>query len=166
MKGDAKGSNKALSLEGRGLGEGEMKSEGDLTLLVTVCPEAAAEVLDVMPNNFDAAAPDRLAAPDASKREEMGDRHYQVLASTGNATQFIGEIPKSKAPSHHHLYEEALYVLEGEGFMWTDDAKAPVSPGSVIFLPKRQEHSLECTSKSGLRVAGHFYPAGSPAENY
>ena len=166
MKSEAKGSNKALSLDGRGLGEGEMKRETEATLLITVCPEAKVKTLDTMPNNFDASVSDRLAAADASKREEMGDRSYQVLASTGNVTQFIGEIPKSKAPSHHHLYEEALYVLSGEGFMWTDDVKAPVSPGSIIFLPKKQEHSLECTSDAGLRVAGHFYPAGSPAENY
>ena len=80
--------------------------------------------------------------------------------------QFIGEIPIGKAPSHHHFYEEALYILEGEGLMWTEDKKTPVKAGSIIFLPARQEHSLECTSKDGLKIAGHFYPAGSPAENY
>ena len=156
---------KALSLDGRGLGEGD-----SLRMLVTVCPEAEVQQLDAMPTNFDETFPDRLVAPDASLREEMGERYYQVLVGkkqgSEQVTQFIGKIPKSKAPSHHHLYEEALYVLSGEGFMWTGDMSAPVSPGSIIFLPKKQEHSLECTSDAGLRVAGHFYPAGSPAENY
>ncbi len=142
-----------------------------LRLLITVCPEGnGAQVLEAMPDNFDAEFPDRLVEVDPAKKEAMGERFVQVLVSHGagsrQVTQFIGEIPLSQAPSHHHLYEEALYVIEGEGFLWTEDVKAAVKPGSIIFLPKRQQHSLECTSNSGLRVAGHFYPAGSSAENY
>lgn len=146
------------------------RAKGDTTMLITVCPEARLERLEDMEKNFDRTFPHRTAAPDAKKRQEMGDRTYQVLVSKKQGltqvTQFIGEIPKSKAPSHYHLYEEALYVLSGKGFMWTGDNKAPVEAGSIIFLPRKQEHALECTSNAGLRVAGHFYPAGSPAENY
>lgn len=162
---------KATPEAGLYIGPGEAFAiKGDASLLVTVCPEAVAETLDAMPDNFDETYPERMVAPDPKKREEMGERYYQVLVSKNvgseQVTQFIGEIPKSKAPSHHHLYEEALYVLGGEGFMWTEDVKAPVFKGSIIFLPKRQQHSLECTSDEGLRVVGHFYPAGSPGENY
>lgn len=140
-------------------------------MLITVCPEPAGFTITTrLGDNFDQGLPERLVAVDAEKREAMGDRFYQVLVSkdagSEQVTQFIGEIPKSKAPSHHHLYEEALYVLEGKGFMWTEDVKGAVGPGSIIFLPARQDHSLECTSDSGLHVVGHFYPAGSPAENY
>ena len=156
-----------LSLDGRGKGEGDPL----IRILITVCPEEdGAKVLEEMPDNFDGGFPERVVEVDPSKKEAMGDRFFQVLVSKGvgsdQVTQFIGEIPLSKAPSHFHLYEEALYVLSGEGLMWTEDQQGAVKAGSIIFLPKRQQHSLECTSKSGLRVAGHFTPAGSPDENY
>jgi len=148
----------------------QLEPNGDFKALVTVCPEAVVNEPDSISDAFDDDFPRRVVEIDPAKKEAMGDRFYQVLVSTGvgskNVTQFIGEIPVSKAPAHHHLYEEAIYVLDGEGFMWTEDQKAPVKPGSVIFLPRKQEHALECTSSSGLKVVGHFYPTGSPAENY
>ena len=149
----------------------QITPKGRFRCLVTVCPEEDGKnEMKTMPRNFDESFPDRLVTIDPAKVEAMGDRFFQVLVSTNvgspNVTQFIGEIPKSKAKSHYHLYEEALYVLAGEGLMWTEGKCAPVSAGSIIFLPARQEHALECTSIGGLKVVGHVYPAGSPAENY
>lgn len=142
----------------------------DVLALVTVAPGGAFRDVGEMPGNFDDKFPERAVRPDPQKRKEMGDRFYQVLAGkrqgASQLTQFIGEIPKSKAPAHHHNYEEALWVLAGEGRMWTGESSAEVKAGSIIYLPKGRKHSLECTSDPGLRVAGHFYPAGSPAENY
>lgn len=142
----------------------------DVLALVTVGPGGQFQDIGEMPANFDGEFPERAARPDPETRKQMGERFYQVLAGKGQGasqlTQFIGEIPKSKAPAHHHNYEEALWVLAGEGRMWTGKNSAAVKPGSVIYLPKGRAHSLECTSDKGLRVVGHFYPAGSPAENY
>jgi len=153
------------------MGEGQGEGDPSFKAILTVCPEEPSfRLLKTMPGGFDETAKTRTVSIDPAKKEAMGERFYQVLVSkqvgSRKITQFIGEIPKSRAPSHHHLYEEAIYVLDGEGFMWTGDKKAPVKRGSVIFLPIKQDHSLECTSKSGLKLAGHFYPAGSPAENY
>ena len=36
-------------------------------------------------------------------------------------TQFIGNIPLSKAEPHRHLYEEALIFLDGTGVVWTGE---------------------------------------------
>ena len=137
----------------------------------TVCPECPQiQVLETMPDRFDENHPDRMTGVDPGKREVMADRFYQVLVDSkvaGSAvTQFIGEIPCSRAKHHRHLYEEAILVLRGEGFMWTDTHKAPVAPGDIIFLPKKQTHSLECISEGGMRLMGVFYPSGSPAVNY
>jgi mannose-6-phosphate isomerase-like protein (cupin superfamily) len=144
--------------------------KGKLLALITICPELVGRDLPDMPAGFDAGYPARTAAAGPGARQAMGDRFYQVLISKPHGatglTQFIGEIPKSKAPAHHHYYEEAICVLSGEGRMWTGDKSASLARGAVIFLPKGQEHSLECTSDPGLRVVGHFSPAGSPAENY
>jgi len=142
-----------------------------LHLLMTVCPgNAGLPLVDAMPDNFDADFADRTAAYDASQRKPMADRFYQVLIGEGTGSdevsQFIGEVPQSKAAPHRHLYEEALVILAGHGTMWTETRRAPVRSGDLIFLPARQEHSLECESAEGLVLAGHFYPAGEPNINY
>ena len=119
---------------------------------------------------FDPGFPDRVVSADAGEREATGDRYYRVLVGpktgSGQITQFIGSIPLSRAPEHFHLYEEVICVLSGEGYMWIGDHKAAVRPGSLIFLPRKQPHCLECTSDGGLELVGMFYPAGSPAVNY
>lgn len=140
-------------------------------MVLTVCPQnSSPQVLESMPDNFDSSVPQRAAAADESQREPMADRFYQVLVGeeTGSrsVTGFIGELPKSRAAGHHHLYEEAILILTGEGFMWTEKARARVRPGDIIFLPRKQLHSLECTSAGGMRLLGVFYPSGSPAVNY
>lgn len=138
---------------------------------MTVCPPRDdLDLLDDMPDNFDARFVNRVMRVDVKKRRAMGDRFYQVLSDekigSGQVTQFIGEIPRSRAAAHRHLYEEAILILSGDGFLRTESARAEVRPGDVIYLPKKQSHSLECVSERGMRLAGAFYPAGSPAINY
>lgn len=138
---------------------------------LSACPQSAApEWPERMPEAFDSSRPERVATVDEARRERMGDRFFQVLLDVKThgteVTQFIGEIPRSRAAHHRHLYEETLTVLAGEGFMWTDTCKAPVWPGDTIFLPRKQSHSLECTNPGGMRLVGVFYPPGSPAVNY
>ncbi|HLF29785.1 MAG TPA: cupin domain-containing protein [Xanthomonadales bacterium] len=142
-----------------------------MCLTVTICPERDSPVwLDSMPRNFDQGWPERVFAVDPARRQAMADRFYQVLIDdrTGAAdmTQFIGDVPRSRAAMHRHLYEETITILSGHGFLWTESARAAVQPGDVIFLPRRQQHSLECTSNGGMRLVGVFFPAGSPAVNY
>ena len=142
-----------------------------VTLLLTVCPQCAGPGwLERMPENFAGGIPERVFGVDPSKREPMADRFYQVLNGAENGsrdvTQFIGEVPRSRAAAHRHLYEEAIMILSGEGYMWTENARAAVAPGDIIFLPRKQIHSLECTSATGMRLMGAFYPSGSPAVNY
>jgi quercetin dioxygenase-like cupin family protein/CDGSH-type Zn-finger protein len=153
----------AIQLENRG--------RSPVRLLMTVCPQPEGpEWLETMQADFDPALPERVFGVDPSKREPMADRFYQVLigeeTGSNEVTQFVGEIPRSRAAAHHHLYEEAIMILSGEGYMWTENARAAISPGDIIFLPRKQIHSLECASPGGMRVMGAFYPSGSPAVNY
>ena len=155
-------------------GEGfaaEPDGNAPMRFLAAVCPLGPEPSgLERMPERFDESVPGRVVSVDPTRRESMADRFYQVLIGeeTGSAqvTQFIGEVPRSRAAAHRHLYEEAIVILSGEGYMWTERARAAVKPGDIIFLPARQLHSLECTSGSGMRLMGVFYPAGSPAVNY
>jgi len=146
-------------------------SEEPIQMNITVCPHCEApEFLDEMTDTFDDSVPERVQGVDESKQEAMADRFFQVLIGDKThgtpVTQFIGEIPQSRAAHHRHLYEETITILSGEGFMWTDDTKTPVQPGDTIFLPLKQAHSLECTSQGGMRLIGLFYPSMSPAINY
>jgi quercetin dioxygenase-like cupin family protein len=81
-------------------------------------------------------------------------------------TQFIGNIPQSKAEPHRHLYEEALIFLKGEGVVWTERTKTEVGPGDILFLPRKQIHSVQCVSEGGMDVVGVIYPGDNPSISY
>lgn len=139
--------------------------------LIGICPRV--EGLDFsgpVTTGFDARFPERVVASSGGEMHASGDRYYKLLVGPQNGsrevTQFIGMIPRSRAPEHFHLYEEAICILRGTGRMWTGEHSAEVGPGSIVFLPRRQPHSLECTCEEGLELVGLFYPAGSPAVNY
>jgi mannose-6-phosphate isomerase-like protein (cupin superfamily) len=97
--------------------------------------------------------------------EHTGDRWYRELIQS-EITQFVGSIPPGRAPDHFHLYEEMLCILQGSGIVWSGDSKAPIGPGSCVYLPPRQAHCVENTGSGELRLLGVFYPAGSPAMRY
>ena len=145
--------------------------DDELRLFATLCPLGEApEILAVMPDNFDHSWPQRTVATLAENRKEMGNRFWQILVdkAVGStmATQFIGEIPPSKAMPHRHLYEESLVVLGGAGYMWTENARARVRTGDIIFLPRKQLHSLQCTDPAGMYLSGIIYPGDNPTINY
>ena len=123
-----------------------------------------------LPERFDDGHGLRLAPVDPLRKQEMADRFFQVLVCKDHGatslTQFIGEIPPGKALAHRHLYEETLIVLAGEGMMWTETRKAPVSAGDVIFLPRKQLHSLQCIGDRPMLVAGVIHPGDNPSINY
>jgi CDGSH-type Zn-finger protein/mannose-6-phosphate isomerase-like protein (cupin superfamily) len=126
--------------------------------------------LDSMPANFESQHPDRVATLDPSQRHKMAERYYQMLVSREHGstvvTQFIGNIPLSKAEPHRHLYEEALIFLNGEGVVWTEHTKTKVAAGDVLFLPRKQLHSVQCTTPGGFDIVGVIYPGDNPSINY
>jgi mannose-6-phosphate isomerase-like protein (cupin superfamily) len=142
-----------------------------ITIYVSVCPQQIAPTFgSVMPLNFDAGETQRVMAVDPEKKQRMGDRSFQLLVGkdigSRVVTQFIGTIPYSKAAPHRHLYDEALIILNGRGTMWTEDLKATVVPGDVVFLPSKQMHSLQCTDSNGMQIVGVIYPGGNPNINF
>jgi mannose-6-phosphate isomerase-like protein (cupin superfamily) len=96
-----------------------------------------------------------------------GDREFRILVDPEmgcqGVTQFVGWIPPGRAPTHHHPYEEVVYVLEGEGLLHLGESTRPIRAGSCVHLPSPVEHCLENTGTAPLRVLGVFHPAGSPA---
>jgi quercetin dioxygenase-like cupin family protein/CDGSH-type Zn-finger protein len=143
---------------------------GTLEVFALACPAAELDWLEEMPQAFDSNFEQRVVCVDPARRTAMGPRYFQLLVDkrigSRVITQFIGHIPRSKAAPHRHLYEEAIIVLNGEGFMWTEDRKARVSAGDVIFLPRKQIHSLQATSADGIDVVGVICPGDNPSINY
>jgi mannose-6-phosphate isomerase-like protein (cupin superfamily) len=141
-----------------------------LKVFVLACPLGEITWLDEMLTNFDSQYEQRVVPVDPDQRTAMGPRYFQILVDkrigSKVITQFIGHIPRSKAAPHRHLYEEAIIVLSGEGYMWTEDKKARVTAGDVIFLPRKQLHSLEATSADGIDVVGVICPGDNPSINY
>ncbi len=141
-----------------------------LRAFVLACPLATIQWLPAMPGNFEAAYPQRVVSVDAAQRTAMGPRYFQILVDkkigSNVITQFIGHIPTSKAAPHRHLYEEAIIVLAGEGCMWTEDRRAAVRAGDVIFLPRKQVHSLQSTNDAGMDVVGVICPGDNPSINF
>jgi mannose-6-phosphate isomerase-like protein (cupin superfamily)/CDGSH-type Zn-finger protein len=123
-----------------------------------------------LPPHFEAEFPDRRADVDPDQRQAMAERSFQILVNKEHGstmvTQFIGNIPLSKAEPHRHLYEETLIFLRGEGMVWTETRKARCQAGDVMFLPRKQLHSVQCVSEGGLDVVGVIYPGDNPSINY
>lgn len=141
------------------------------SIFISACPTAAQpQQLSAMPANFANEWPERVARVDPEKWSSMAARKFQLLVSRSIgcelATQFIAHIPRSKAEPHRHLYEESILVLEGEGMLWTETKKAAVAPGEVIFLPRRQLHSLQATTDRGLDIVGVICPGDNPKISY
>jgi mannose-6-phosphate isomerase-like protein (cupin superfamily) len=96
-----------------------------------------------------------------------GDREFRYLVTDEvgctELTQFYGTIAPGRAPDHSHVYDEVIYVLEGEGMLHIDGSHEPVSQGTCIHLPPLLEHSLENSGESPMRIVAVFHPAGDPA---
>ena len=107
----------------------------------------------------------RLA--DRAPQSATGERQFRIVFDPDNgcpsATQFVGYIPVGAAPPHYHLYDEVIYVLEGDGVMHMNAEQAPLRAGSCIHLPARTLHTLANSGPGTMRVLGVFRPAGSPA---
>jgi (S)-ureidoglycine aminohydrolase len=95
------------------------------------------------------------------------ERRFEHLADeevgSRDVTQFLGVIDPSRAPAHGHVYDEVIYVVEGEGTAHLNGESTPISAGSCIHLPPRIPHAIENHGPGPMRVLGVFHPAGDPA---
>jgi mannose-6-phosphate isomerase-like protein (cupin superfamily) len=130
--------------------------------------EMVATTVEVGDADDDDGPPIRVTSIEDCQPEVTGDREFRVLMTAGplghlSITEFVGEIPPGRAPTHHHTYDEVVHVLEGDGVVHLAGGDTPIGPGTSIYLPPYQDHCLENTGPVLLKVLGVFYPAGSPA---
>src|SRR5919202_3145661 len=76
---------------------------------------------------------DRPALPASPNRE------FRYLANQDvgclDVTQFVGVIPPGRAPEHSHVYDEVVYIIEGEGVYHIGGSDFPLAPGSCLHVP-------------------------------
>jgi mannose-6-phosphate isomerase-like protein (cupin superfamily) len=147
----------------------------DLVVLLVMAPPWRAQSMPVhVAQRLRQEHPPRppvVIHEDDQPAEPAGDdREFRLLIDprhgARNVTQFVGFIDRSKAPFHTHSYEEAIYILEGEGIVHVagnEPFDAPIRPGTSIFLPPATPHCLENASPGVLKLLGVFSPPGSPA---
>jgi quercetin dioxygenase-like cupin family protein len=63
-------------------------------------------------------------------------------------------------PLHHHAFDEAFYVLDGELTFQLGDELATAGPGTAVFAPGRSVHTLANPSGAEARYLLLCTPAG------
>jgi mannose-6-phosphate isomerase-like protein (cupin superfamily) len=149
----------------------QIESRGELLIVSVCCPDDDGEVgAGVITRGVMETKPLRAVREQEQESIPTGDRTFKLLvnkeAGASRITQFIGVIPPGRAPLHHHTYEEAIYIIEGEGLVHTETGSAAFSAGASIYLPRGVSHSLENTGTTNIRLLGVFHPSGSPAARY
>ena len=144
----------------------------DIEIVSVCCPEddEAEAGIDPIVRAPQDTKPFRTVRESEAQATPAGDRTFKLLINQDigarRVTQFVGVIPPGRAPMHHHTYEEAIYILEGEGCVHTEGGDATFKPGSSIYLPRLVKHCIENTGSKSIRLLGVFHPSGSPASSY
>jgi mannose-6-phosphate isomerase-like protein (cupin superfamily) len=107
----------------------------------------------------------------AAREAATSAREFEVLygpsRGSAGATQFVGYIPPSGAPSHYHLYDEICVIVRGRGRLHAAGEVSALEAGSTFHVPPRFLHAVENTqSHEDLWILGVFRPAGSAAAAY
>ena len=131
-------------------------------------------VVVTAPPEVDSTGHERKVVVDTAQQPVIPagkDREFKFVvdpkAGCAEVTQFVGWIPPGRAPTHYHLYDEVMFILDGEGVLHLQGhPDTPIRAGTCIHLPPPTEHCVENTGDRPLRVLGVFHPAGSAAEAY
>jgi mannose-6-phosphate isomerase-like protein (cupin superfamily) len=145
-----------------------------LRIVSACCPEdAGRRVSDDRATRRPGEAPRRTVRQEEREAIRAGrDREFRYLVHTDvgcqSVTQFVGWIPKGRAPFHRHTYEEGIYILGGNGILHVRGQRGVTEfgPGTSIYLPVGVVHCLENPGPDPIRVLGVFHPSGSPGVAY
>jgi len=97
------------------------------------------------------------------KQEHAGKSYAEFIQRPDMSVGIYRLAPGEPDLQQPHTEDEIYYVLSGEGMIVMDGAKTPVHPGSLVFVPKGQEHRFT-DYPTGLTLLVVFAPAyGSTA---
>jgi len=90
----------------------------------------------------------------------FGDVAIKILSNSDAMTiaelHFNGGIA---AAQHHHINEEANYIIEGVFESVHNGVVTSYKAGDIVHVAPNQEHSLKCVSKAGGRILTSWTPS-------
>jgi uncharacterized protein len=108
--------------------------------------------------------PAQLASPGVTLKELVGKK--SPLASTPrlSVAQFTLAPGRSSGTSFNHHSQEVFMVLSGSGQVKLQDDATRVGPGSTVFIPAMQPHSIEAGPNDTLVFLAISAPAFTPQD--
>jgi quercetin dioxygenase-like cupin family protein len=55
------------------------------------------------------------------------------------------------SPQHDHWWEHEVFIVDGEGVLWTEEGEHPLRAGTVVYVPGGLEHQFRNTGPGLLR---------------
>jgi len=148
---------------------GVFVSEGETYTVENPGPEPLEVVSVVVPYERPSGEERKVTVRYADQPElpASSERTFKYLvnqdAGCADVTQFVGIVQPSKAPFHSHTYDEVGYIVEGEGVAHIEGEPVPLRTGSCFHLSPGQEHCIENSGSTAMRILGVFHPSGDPA---
>ncbi|MEM2972032.1 MAG: cupin domain-containing protein [Candidatus Bathyarchaeia archaeon] len=85
-------------------------------------------------------------------KEEAGASKLKVrwlitkdLGAQNFAMRLFEIEPGGFSPRHTHAWEHEVFILEGEGAVYSGGEERKFKPGDVIFIPSNEEHQFKNT---------------------
>jgi quercetin dioxygenase-like cupin family protein len=94
----------------------------------------------------------RPSTPRVLLRSEQSDGHVSVIETA--------PAPGAGPPLHHHDFDEAFYVMEGELTFRLRDELLTAGPGEVVFAPRGVPHTFANLGDAPARQLIVCTPAG------
>ena len=114
-----------------------------------------------------ARAPASVQQPQVLKEDELASGFTTAVLlrseqSGGAISAIENTLPAGweGPPLHHHDFDEAFYVLEGELTFQLGDARTTVGPGGLAFAPRGVVHTLANFAGAPARYLLLCTPAG------
>lgn len=83
----------------------------------------------------------------------MTRMHASALTGAGQLCVFEQFCePGCGAPTHRHIVEEILTVLDGEAEVWVGDQRAPLAAGQSVVVPPGDAHGFLNVGQGELHV--------------
>ncbi len=58
--------------------------------------------------------------------------------------------PGGYTPLHQHDWEHEVFVLSGQGEVFSDQGPRSITTGSVVFIPSKERHQFKNTGQTDL----------------
>jgi uncharacterized protein len=106
----------------------------------------------------------QLASPGVALKELVGEKSPLAPTPRLSVAQFTLEPGRSSGTSFNHHSQEVFVVLSGSGQVKLQDDATEVSPGSTVFIPAMQPHSIEAGPNDTLVFLAISAPAFTPQD--